>query len=137
MMKVMRAIIESQPDFFAKGPTFLKPLILQNIADKIEMHISTVSRVINGKYVQTPAGIFELKYFFTSGVSQGDGTDVSSLQIKEKIKEIIKNEPPNKPISDQKLANMLKLDGVEVARRTVAKYRDQLEILPARLRKQF
>jgi RNA polymerase sigma-54 factor len=137
MMRVMNAIIENQPEFFSKGPTYLKPLILQNIADKIGMHISTVSRVINGKYVQTPHGIFELKYFFTSGVSQEYGEDVSSIKVKDRIKALIKAEDPKKPLSDQKIANSLKADGTDVARRTVAKYRDQLQILPARLRKQF
>ncbi len=137
MLKVMRAIINSQPEFFSKGPTHLRPLILQDIAEKIGMHISTVSRVINGKYVQTPHGIFELKYFFTSGVAQEDGTDVSSIQIKEAIRKLVSEEDSHKPLSDQKIANLLKEKGLEVARRTVAKYRDQLEILPARLRKEF
>ncbi len=137
MLKVMQAIIGSQPDFFSKGPANLKPLILQDIADKIEMHISTVSRVINGKYVQTPNGIFELKYFFSSGVAQEDGSDVSSVQVKDEIRKLVESENPKKPYSDQKIADILKTKGVEVARRTVAKYRDQLEILPARYRKTF
>jgi RNA polymerase sigma-54 factor len=137
MMKVMHAIIENQPDFFSKGPLHLKPLILQDIADKINMHISTVSRVINGKYVQTPNGLFELKYFFTSGVSQDDGTDISSITIKNEIKSLIDSEDPKKPLSDQKVADILKSKGFDVARRTVAKYRDQMEILPTRLRKKF
>jgi RNA polymerase sigma-54 factor len=137
MLKVMNAIIETQPDFFKKGPSQLRPLILQDIADKIKMHISTVSRVINGKYVQTPHGMFELKYFFTSGVSQENGDDVSSITVKEHIKSLIETEDPKKPLSDQKIADILKSKGLYVARRTVAKYRDQLEILPTRLRKQF
>jgi len=137
MLKVMHAIIESQPDFFIKGLSFLKPLILQDIADKIEMHISTVSRVINGKYVQTPQGIFELKYFFTSSLAQEDGKDVSSMTIKNEIRSLIESEDSQKPLSDQKLSNILQSKKLDVARRTVAKYRDQLEILPARLRKQF
>ncbi|MBF0431536.1 MAG: RNA polymerase factor sigma-54 [Fibrobacteria bacterium] len=137
MMKVMNAIIENQPDFFSKGAANLKPLILQDVADNIKMHISTVSRVINGKYVQTPHGIFELKYFFTSGISKEDGADVSSIKVKDEIKILIDSEEPKKPLSDQKIADILKKKGFEVARRTVAKYRDQLNILPARLRKQF
>ncbi len=137
MLKVMQAIIESQPDFFKIGPTCLRPLILQDVADKISMHISTVSRVTNGKYVQTSHGIFELKYFFTAGVTQSDGREVSSVTTKDEIKKLIESEDPKKPLSDQKIVEILKAKELDVARRTVAKYRDQLEILPARLRKQY
>ncbi|MEO6096624.1 MAG: RNA polymerase factor sigma-54 [Fibrobacteria bacterium] len=137
MLKVMQAIIESQPDFFKVGPTHLRPLILQDVADKIGMHISTVSRVTNGKYVQTSHGIFELKYFFTAGVTQADGREVSSVTTKDEIKKLIESEDAKRPLSDQKIVEILKAKGLEVARRTVAKYRDQLEILPARLRKQY
>lgn len=137
MIKVMQAIIESQPEFFTQGPTHLRPLILQDVADKIGMHISTVSRVTNGKYVQTGHGIFELKYFFTAGVTQSDGSEVSSVATKEEIKKLIESEDAKKPLSDQRIVEILKDKGLDVARRTVAKYRDQLEILPARLRKQY
>ncbi|MDB5050505.1 MAG: polymerase sigma-54 factor RpoN [Fibrobacteres bacterium] len=137
MLKVMQAIIESQPDFFKQGPTNLRPLILQDVADKIGMHISTVSRVTNGKYVQTSHGIFELKYFFTAGVTQADGREVSSVTTKDEIKKLIESEDTKRPLSDQKIVEILKSKGLDVARRTVAKYRDQLEILPARLRKQY
>jgi RNA polymerase sigma-54 factor len=137
MIKVMQAIIDSQPNFFVKGPTHLKPLILQDVADKISMHISTVSRVTNGKYVQTLHGIFELKYFFSAGVTQSDGSEVSSVAAKDEIKKLIESEDPFKPLSDQKIVEILKDQGIDVARRTVAKYRDQLEILPARLRKSY
>lgn len=137
MLKVMQAIIESQPDFFKLGPTNLRPLILQDVADKIGMHISTVSRVTNGKYVQTSHGIFELKYFFTAGVTQADGREVSSVTTKDEIKKLIESEDQKRPLSDQKIVEILKAKGLDVARRTVAKYRDQLEILPARLRRQY
>ena len=137
MLKVMHAIMEAQPDFFIKGPTHLRPLILQDVADKIGMHISTVSRVTNGKYVQTPHGIFELKYFFTASVTQSDGSEVSSVATKDEIKQLIESEDSRRPLSDQKIVEILKAKGLDVARRTVAKYRDQLEILPARLRKQY
>ena len=137
MLKVMQAIIESQPDFFKLGPTHLRPLILQDVADKIGMHISTVSRVTNGKYVQTSHGIFELKYFFTAGVTQSDGREISSVTTKDEIKKLIEAEDSKRPLSDQKIVEILKAKGLDVARRTVAKYRDQLEILPARLRKQY
>ncbi len=137
MLKVMHAIMEAQPDFFKKGPTHLRPLILQDVADKIGMHISTVSRVTNGKYVQTLHGIFELKYFFTASVTQSDGSEVSSVATKDEIKKLIEGEDAQHPLSDQKIVEILKSQGLDVARRTVAKYRDQLEILPARLRKQY
>jgi RNA polymerase sigma-54 factor len=137
MIKVMHAIMSSQPEFFQKGPAHLNPLILQDVADKIGMHISTVSRVTNGKYVQTPNGIFELKYFFTAGVTQSDGSEVSSVAAKDEIKKLIEGEDARKPLSDQKIVEILKNAGIDVARRTVAKYRDQLEILPARLRKSY
>ncbi len=137
MLKVMHAIMEAQPDFFKLGATHLRPLILQDVADKIGMHISTVSRVTNGKYVQTPHGIFELKYFFTAGVAQSDGSEVSSVAAKDEIKKLIESEDAHHPLSDQKIVEILKSKGIDVARRTVAKYRDQLEILPARLRKQY
>jgi RNA polymerase sigma-54 factor len=137
MLKVMQAIIESQPDFFRVGPANLRPLILQHVADKIGMHISTVSRVTNGKYVQTPHGIFELKYFFSAGVTQADGSEVSSVAAKDEIKKLIEGEDLKHPLSDQKIVEILKSTGLDVARRTVAKYRDQLEILPARLRKKY
>ncbi len=137
MLKVMHAILESQPEFFRSGPAHLRPLILQQVADKIGMHISTVSRVTNGKYVQTPHGIFELKFFFSAGVTQSDGTEVSSVAARDEIKRLIESEDPSSPLSDQKIVEMLKSRGLDVARRTVAKYRDQLEILPARLRKKF
>jgi RNA polymerase sigma-54 factor len=137
MLKVMHAILESQPEFFRSGPAHLRPLILQQVADKIGMHISTVSRVTNGKYVQTPHGIFELKFFFSAGVTQSDGSEVSSVAARDEIKRLIASEDASSPLSDQKIVEILKSRGLDVARRTVAKYRDQLEILPARLRKKF
>jgi len=137
MLKVMHAILESQPEFFRSGPAHLRPLILQQVADKIGMHISTVSRVTNGKYVQTPHGIFELKYFFSASVTQADGSEVSSVAARDEIKRLIESEDSKNPLSDQKIVEILKTRGLDVARRTVAKYRDQLEILPARLRKKY
>jgi RNA polymerase sigma-54 factor len=137
MLKVMHAILESQPEFFRSGPAHLRPLILQQVADKIGMHISTVSRVTNGKYVQTPHGIFELKFFFSAAVTQSDGSEVSSVAARDEIKRLIESEDASSPLSDQKIVEILKSRGLDVARRTVAKYRDQLEILPARLRKKF
>ncbi len=138
MLKVMYAIIEKQAEFFEKGPPNLNPLKLQDIADMINMHISTVSRVTANKYVQTPHGIFELKYFFSGMLGQSsDGSDISTLKIKTRLKEIIESEDSRKPLSDQKISDILTREGFPVARRTVAKYREQIKILPARLRQKY
>lgn len=138
MLKVMYAIIEKQPEFFEKGPPHLNPLKLQDVADMINMHISTVSRVTSSKYVQTPHGIFELKYFFTEGLGQNSaGTDISTIKIKNRLKELIEGEDTKKPLSDQRLSELLTQEGFAVARRTVAKYREQMRLLPARLRQKY
>jgi len=135
--RVSEAIIRQQQDFFKRGPRFLKPMILKDIAAEIGMHESTVSRVTTNKYMHTPIGLFELKYFFNSGVGGKDGgMDVSSEVLKLKIKELIANEPPKKPLSDQKIADLLSRDDVKVARRTVAKYREALGVLSSSKRKQ-
>jgi RNA polymerase sigma-54 factor len=138
MLRVMYAIIERQPEFFEKGPPNINPLKLQDVADMVDMHISTVSRVTSNKYVQTPHGIFELKYFFTEAIAQDAGTaDVSTERIKNRIKEMIEYESSTQPLSDQKIAEQLEKEGMAVARRTVAKYREQLKLLPARLRQKY
>lgn len=136
MLRVMNAIVERQYDFFAKGPEFLKPMILQDIADVVERDPSTVNRVTNGKYVQTPHGVFEIKRFFSAGVTQEDGSEVSNVQVKEAIRELIAKENPAKPLSDQAIVDALEERGLKVARRTVNKYREALGILPARVRRQ-
>lgn len=135
LMKIMRAILERQYEFFEKGPKFLKPMIYKDIAEEINMDISTISRVVNGKYVQSPMGIHELKYFFSEGLSTDSGEEVSNKHIKERLKEIIDVESKVEPHSDDKLAEMLNEEGIHIARRTVAKYREQLRIPIARLRK--
>ncbi len=137
LMKIMRAIVEKQYDFFEYGPKALKPMIYKDIADEIGMDISTISRVVNGKYVQSPVGIHELKYFFSEGLTTDSGSEISNKHIKELIKEIIDNEPKNMPYSDDKIAKMLKEKGIHIARRTVAKYREQMKIPVARLRKEL
>ena len=138
MLKVIYAIIEKQTDFFEYGPPNLNPLKQQDVADMIEMHISTVSRVVNGKFVQTIHGIYELKYFFNEALgTNSDGEDISTTKIKNRLKEIVDAESKKRPLSDQKLSEMLTADGFKVARRTVAKYREQAKILPARLRKSY
>ncbi|MFT6069894.1 MAG: RNA polymerase sigma-54 factor [Bacteriovoracaceae bacterium] len=134
--KVAEAIVSQQQEFFKKGPEFLKPMVLKNIANEIGMHESTVSRVTTNKYMHTPIGLFELKYFFNSGVGGKDGgVDISSEVLKLKIKSLVENEAPKKPLSDQKIAELLSRDDVKVARRTVAKYREMLGILSSSKRK--
>ena len=137
MIKVMEAIVEEQREFFEKGAVALRPLTLQQVAGKISMHESTVSRVTTNKYVQTPRGVYVLKYFFSSSLSTEDGNEVSAKSAKMNIKGIIAKEDMRRPLSDQKIADILKKDGLIIARRTVAKYREQLGILPARHRKQY
>lgn len=134
--KVIEAIADYQENFFREGVEDLKPLTLKTIADMIEVHESTVSRAIRGKYVQTPKGTFALKFFFKRGFSQG-ADDVSSEAIKQKIQSFVDAEDKRKPLSDQKIVELLKEQGVDVARRTIAKYREALNILPSSKRKQF
>jgi len=137
ILRVMETIIQKQREFFEKGKAFIKPMILKNIADEIGMDISTVSRVTNGKYVQTEHGVFELKYFFSEAIRRDDGEDVSNRRIKQRIKEIIDGEDPHHPLNDQTIAAMLKAEGSNVARRTVAKYREQMMIPVSRLRRKI
>lgn len=134
--RVVEAILEYQMEFFVDGEKFLKPLTLKTIAEDINMHESTISRTTNGKYVQTPRGVFELKYFFTSSVSSLGG-DISSTSIKSTIEDIIESEDLKKPYSDQKIADILKERGTSISRRTVAKYRDELKIPSSTMRKRF
>ena len=135
--KVTESIVRYQKDFFEKGPAFIRPMILRDIANDIGMHESTVSRVTSNKYVHTPRGIFELKYFFNSGISKSDGDSLASESVKLKIKDLVDKEDPKSPLSDQKLVELLLKDGIEIARRTVAKYRDVLGILPSSRRKKY
>ena len=135
MLKVMNYIVERQRDFFEKGVQFLKPLTLREVAEVINMHESTVSRVTNEKFVQTPRGVLPLKFFFSSGLSTTGGEDVSARGIKAQIQKLVADENPKHPLTDQAIVNILKETGVQIARRTVAKYRDQLGVLSARMRK--
>ena len=137
MMKVMHAIVELQEDFFRYGEGHLRPMILKDIAEIIDMDISTVSRVVNGKYVQSDFGVFELKYFFSEGLETEGGDEVSNKEVKAIIEGIIAQEDKRKPLSDQKIADALKERGFQIARRTVTKYREQLNIPVARLRKEI
>ncbi len=135
MLKVMSFIVDRQRAFFEKGVQHLRPLTLREVAEHIEMHESTVSRVTNDKFVQTPRGVFSLKFFFSSGLSTTSGEDISARGVKAKIQTLVDEENPKRPLTDQAIVNLLKSEGVNIARRTVAKYRDQLGILPARMRK--
>ncbi|MBI5169049.1 MAG: RNA polymerase factor sigma-54 [Candidatus Eisenbacteria bacterium] len=135
MIKVMNCIVREQREFFDKGIAFLRPLTLAAVARQIDMHESTVSRVCSGKYVQTPRGVFELKFFFSSGLETDDGEDVSARTAKNIIKTLIDEEDKKDPLSDQRIAELLHEKGLHIARRTVAKYREQLNILPARFRR--
>jgi RNA polymerase sigma-54 factor len=135
MLKVMHFIVDRQRDFFEKGVQFLKPLTLREVADVIGMHESTVSRVTSDKYVQTPRGVLPLKFFFSSGIATADGEDMSARGIKDKIDKLVKDEDPKDPLTDQAIVEILEKEGIRIARRTVAKYREQLRVLPARMRK--
>jgi RNA polymerase sigma-54 factor len=133
--RVTNSIVRFQREFLDKGVTHLRPLVLRNVAEDIEMHESTISRVTTNKYVHTPQGLFELKYFFNSAIQCLDGESVSSETVKEHLKNILKSENRAKPYSDQEIADMLKEHNIDAARRTVAKYREALGILPSRKRK--
>jgi len=135
MIRVMEAIIQRQHEFFEHGPAFLKPLIMEDVAQMVDMNVATVSRVSSGKYVQTPYGVHEIKYFFNSGIAREDGEEMSKRSVKQRIDEIIKAEPPDKPYSDQEIYRRLNDEGIQLARRTVTKYREELKLPPARLRK--
>ena len=126
--KVTKSIVKFQRDFFDRGVAFLKPLVLRDVAEDIEMHESTVSRVTTNKYVQTPQGLFELKYFFNSGINTTEGDAVASESVKSKIRDIISGENPRKPHSDQKIVELLRRQGIDIARRTVTKYREMLNL---------
>ncbi len=132
--KVTQSIIKFQREFFDKGIDYLRPLILKDIADDIDMHESTISRVTTNKYVHTPRGIFELKYFFNSGIRHGADV-IASESVKNQISRIVKNENPKKPASDKQIVEELARFQIHIARRTVAKYREILNIPPSSRRK--
>ncbi|HYE12410.1 MAG TPA: RNA polymerase factor sigma-54, partial [Patescibacteria group bacterium] len=137
LYSVVKAILEYQMDFFEKGPMYLRTMTLKKIAEMVNVHESTVSRAISGKYVQTPRGIFEIKYFFKSGVDNQDGDAISSESIKKMIKSYVSIENTSKPVSDQHIADFLTKEGYMISRRTVAKYRDELGILSSSKRKRY
>ena len=136
LIKVARSIVERQTAFLDRGEESMRPMILKDVAEAVEMHESTISRVTTGKYLHTPRGVFEFRFFFSSQVAGDDGTGVSSTAIRAKIRKLISQEAPGKPLSDQQLVELLATDGVQVARRTVAKYRESLGIAPSSARRQ-
>src|SRR6266540_2564827 len=135
--KVAESIVKHQREFLEKGIDYLRPLVLRDVADDIQMHESTVSRVVSNKYMHTPRGLFLMKYFFHSGIDSDTGEDISSLTVKKKIQSFIEGEDPRKPLSDSKIMKILNDEGINIARRTVAKYRDELNIPSSTDRKQI
>jgi RNA polymerase sigma-54 factor len=135
--KITRKLLEFQKDFFDKGRAHLRPLTMNQVAESVGVHETTVSRAIANKYIRTPLGLFEMKFFFTPGYHGEDGREVSNKSIKDRIARIVESELPRKPLSDQKIVEILKSEGITIARRTVAKYREELGILPTNLRRQY
>jgi RNA polymerase sigma-54 factor len=135
ILRVSTAIVERQKNFFIHGELAMRPLVLREIADELGLHESTISRVTTAKYMTTPMGTFELKYFFGSGLGTDSGSAASSTAVRALIRQLVAAENPGKPLSDNQLSEMLKEQGIDCARRTVAKYREALKIAPANLRK--
>jgi RNA polymerase sigma-54 factor len=135
--RIATQILKYQREFLEKGTSFLRPLNMATVADEVGVHETTVSRAIAGKYIATPHGVFDMKFFFSHGVKTESGDDLSNTSVKNAIADLIKAEGKQKPLSDDKLAKMLDKQGIKVARRTVAKYREALGILPSHLRKSF
>ena len=137
MLKVANYLLYAQLPFFEEGPARLRPMVLQDVADAVGMHVSTISRVSNGKYIQTPHGVFELKYFFDNKLITDEGEDVSVRSVKEKISQLVADEDKARPLSDQQIAEELSKGGLKIARRTIAKYRGQLKISSQRYRREL
>jgi RNA polymerase sigma-54 factor len=132
-----KEIVKRQREFMEKGVAHLKPMTMAQVADVVGVHETTVSRAVSGKYIETPQGIFEMKFFFTAGLQTASGAGVSNTSVKDMVAELFKAENPSKPLSDQEVVKMLGEKGINIARRTVAKYRDELNILPSNLRKVY
>jgi len=135
--RVTKSIVKFQREFLDKGVACLKPMVLKDVALDVEMHESTISRVTSNKYVHTPQGIYELKYFFNSSINTSRGENIASESVKEKIRQLLSKEDPHKPYSDQELVELLKMEDILIARRTVTKYREMLGVLPSTRRKQI
>jgi RNA polymerase sigma-54 factor len=136
ILKVARFIVETQRGFFDEGIQHLVPLTMQRVAETVGLHESTVSRIVQGKYIDTPRGLLELKFFFSGGIAKDDEEDVSSRSVKDTIRKLVEGENKQCPLQDKEIVDILSKKGIHIARRTIAKYRNQLRILPARLRKE-
>jgi len=137
IMRVIRAVVDAQREFFDKGPEHLKPLPMISVADQLGIHVATVSRAVSEKWIQTPRGVFPLRKFFSGGTQSADGEDMSWDAVKEKLKAIIDTEDKHNPLNDDEIVDKLREQGIELARRTVAKYRKILNIATARQRKEY
>jgi RNA polymerase sigma-54 factor len=137
ILNIAKEIVKRQRDFMEKGVAHLKPLTMVQVAEVVGVHETTVSRAVSGKYMDTPQGLFEMKYFFTSGLQTATGQDISNTSVKDMLADLIKKEDPGKPLSDEELVKLIAEKGVKIARRTVAKYRAELNILPSHLRKTY
>jgi len=135
--KIAHEILRRQRDFFDHGITHLKPMTMMQVAEQVGVHETTVSRAVSGKYLECPQGLFELKFFFTSGIQTASGEDVSNASVKDLINDMVRDENPSKPLSDDQIVKLLMGKEIKIARRTVAKYRGELNILPSHLRKQY
>ena len=133
--KVAKSIIKFETEFLDNGIEFLQPLVLRDVANDIGMHESTVSRVVNDKYIHTPQGVFEMRFFFHRAIDSSNGEGISSIRIKEMIRKIVEGENQTKPLSDSRIGKLLENDGYSLARRTIAKYRDELKIPPSTQRR--
>ncbi len=137
ILNIAKEIVKRQHDFFEKGVAFLKPMTMVQVAEVVGVHETTVSRAVSGKYMETPQGLFEMKYFFTSGLKTSSGVGMSNTSVKDMIDEMVKKEDSAKPLSDEEIVKILTEKGIQIARRTIAKYRSELNILPSHLRKKY
>jgi len=135
IFKIASEIVRVQTPFLDHGISHLKPLVMATVAEEVGVHETTVSRAVSGKYMKTPAGVFEMKYFFTPGIKTASGTDISNATVKDMIGDMVSKEDPAKPLSDQEIMRRLKEEGINIARRTIAKYRLVLRIPPSHMRK--
>ena len=137
ILQIANEIVQRQPEFFSQGPSGLKPMTMSQVADAVGVHETTVSRAVSGKYMETPFGMFELRFFFTTGFQTSGGASVSNESVKDAVSSLVASEGTRNPLSDQQIVEILSERGIPIARRTVAKYRDQLGILPSHLRRKF
>ena len=137
ILNIANEIVSRQRDFLENGPSFLRPMTMVQIAEAVGVHETTVSRAISGKYIATPQGVFEMKYFFTPGYQTAEGVNLSNTSVKEAISDLVRTEDARNPLSDKEIVEILSDRGIPIARRTVAKYRGELNILPSNLRKEF